>query len=189
MTHTALTVAALLASFDVTETWRAVAGWPYEVSSWGAVRRAGKAAPLIPGDSKGYLHVSLSKGGVAQTARVHVLVANAFLGPPPFEGAEAAHNDGNSLNNRIGNLRWATGVDNQADRERHRTKLQGSAVFGAKLTESNIPEIRRRADARERYDDIAADFGVTKFTISLIKLRRIWRHVPEDGPAEISDAA
>ena len=129
------TVAALIASFDKDEVWRAVEGWPeYEVSSWGGVRRIGRRV-LAQAKTQGYPHVDLSSGGVAKAFRVHRLVAAAFLGPPPFADALVAHNDGDPANNRVSNLRWASARENQIDRARHNTHCRGSAVFGAKLRE------------------------------------------------------
>ena len=48
-----------------------------------------------------------------------LLVVLAFLGPPPFPGAHAAHFDGDKLNNRLSNLRWASPAENEADKRRH----------------------------------------------------------------------
>jgi hypothetical protein len=48
----------------------------------------------------------------------------------------------------------------------------------AKLTEAQVLEIRRRRDAGERLQAIADDFGVDMSLVSLIGLRKIWRHLP-----------
>jgi HNH endonuclease len=44
--------------------------------------------------------------------RVHRLIAEAFLGPPPFEGAVAMHFDENAAKNRSSNLLWGTQKEN-----------------------------------------------------------------------------
>lgn len=178
-----MSVADLLALFDREEIWRRISGYPgYEVSSWGGVR--GPRGTLAPVQSGDYQIVSIGDGQVWRTARVHKLVVDAFLGDPPFDGAIAAHNDGDSCNNRASNLRWTTPLDNQADRDRHGTRIRGSEVFGAKLHEDDIPLIRRRIAAGERYKTIAEDFGVSISTISLIKRDAIWRSVtPEQRAA------
>lgn len=173
-----LTVADLIAILDASECWRAVPGWPYEVSSWGNVRRVGTGRILEPAATKHYLHVTLSDDNVQANARVHRLVIEAFWGPPPFPDAEAAHNDGNPHHNRASNLRWATKTENQADRVRHGTDLRGSKVYGAKLTEADIPVIRRRIASGERYQSIADDYGVDKSNIGCIAVGKTWRHVP-----------
>jgi hypothetical protein len=170
----AKTVAAFIEEMDRVETWREVIGFPgYAISSWGRVR--GPRAMLIPAITQGYKHVSLSIGSVVKTRRVHILVAEAFLGPSPFDGALCAHNDGDKDNCRLSNLRWASYVENMADRGRHFTRVYGSRVFGAKLHESDIPLIRARIAAGELYPAIAATFGVSVSTISLIKRGKIWK--------------
>jgi hypothetical protein len=172
--ETPFSVADLIARFDEVEHWRTVWGWPgYEVSSWGGVRRRGRR--LKPAGVGSYPFVSLSRPDKKQSARIHVLVATAFLGPAPFDGAIVAHNDGDRSNLRASNLRWASARENQQDRARHNTRCQGSRVHGAKLTEAQIPVIRQRIAAGERYRDIGADFGVSVHTICLIKKNRIWK--------------
>jgi HNH endonuclease len=44
--------------------------------------------------------------------KIHRLVAEAFHGPAPFEGAVVMHLDENSANNRPSNLRWGTQKEN-----------------------------------------------------------------------------
>jgi HNH endonuclease len=46
------------------------------------------------------------------THRVHRLIAEAFHGAPPFEGALVMHIDENSANNRADNLKWGTVKEN-----------------------------------------------------------------------------
>lgn len=169
-------VSAMLAYWDQFETWVTIERHPdYQVSSWGNVRRGDRI--LRPGKAARYWVVSLSTDGKTITARIHRLVIEAFIGVAPFDGAIAAHNDGNTANNRVINLRWASALENQADRIRHGTRTRGSEVFGAKLVEDSIPLIRRRIADGERYPAIAKDFGVSISTISLINRQRIWTHV------------
>jgi hypothetical protein len=56
----------------------------------------------------------------------------------------------------------------------HRGIRHGSA----KLNDAAIVEIRRRRDGGEKLKPIADDFGVDVSLISLIGLRKIWKHVP-----------
>ena len=169
------TVQSLLRELSERETWRPVARYPgYEVSSWGNVRRG--ARPLRFAIQKGYRRVALSAGGAAKCMGVHRLVAEAFLGAPPFAGAMVVHNDGDRLNNRADNLRWASARENLFDCIRHNTLVHGSKHPGAKLTESDIPVIRARIAGGETPRAIARAFGVAQSTISQIKRRRAWRH-------------
>ncbi|PJK30143.1 hypothetical protein CVT23_09160 [Minwuia thermotolerans] len=150
----------------------------YEVSSWGRV--AGKRARILAhARTHGYHVVCLTRDSQSFNRRVSRLVADAFLGPPPFDDALVAHNNGDKDDNRVSNLRWASALENQADRTRHGTRLCGSKANGAVLSEADIPAIRRRADGGERYADIADNFGVSISTVYLIRKRRTWTHVPE----------
>jgi transposase-like protein len=70
----------------------------------------------------GYRYARLSRN---QRAYVHHLVLAALLRPRPA-GYQAAHGDGNKLNNTAANLRWATPKENNADKLRHGTALLGT---------------------------------------------------------------
>lgn len=116
------------------EEWRAIPGHEgsYEASSWGRIRSLDRIVGYKDGRSRfsagqilrqtlnqrshRYM-VSLGFGGQVE---VHVLVARTFLGPCP-DGMECCHNDGDSTNNSIGNLRWDTHSENNRDRRRHGT--------------------------------------------------------------------
>jgi hypothetical protein len=114
------------------ETWARVTGWPYEVSTHGRIRstdrtvvrsdgqrRTYKGITLKPGRMPtGHLCVILSYPGQRWTARVHRLVAAAFLGPCP-EGKEVRHLDGNPANNDLSNLAYGTRSENRLDRVVH----------------------------------------------------------------------
>lgn len=166
----------IVRSFDDQEIWRAVEGWgSYFVSSWGRVR--GPKGYLKPALVHGYEKVSLTNGTEKTVKTVHRLVAMAFHGEPLFQGAVVAHNDGNQRNNRASNLRWASCKENQSDMVRHNTRVRGSAVEGSKLTEGDIVVIRERIKAREKYGSIADSYSVSKSTIHLIAVNKIWKHV------------
>lgn len=54
---------------------------------------------------------------------------------------------------------------------------RGEAIHCAKLTESDVREIRARRAAGERYKTIAADKDVTAALCCSIALRQVWKHV------------
>ena len=99
-----------------------------------------------------------------------------FVGLRP-PGKECRHLDGNKTNNRITNLAWGTGVENQHDRILHGTMMQGEEHHRAKLTNDDVLEIRRRAANGESHRVIAEDFPVIMDTISQIAKRRKWKHI------------
>lgn len=168
------------AAMSAREVWLDIPGYEgvYEASNLGRIRRVSTGRILRASPCKGgYPAVTLSKDNEQQSIKVCVAVLRAFCGPAPFAGADCAHNDGDPANSNLTNLRWATKVENQADVDRHGRRCRGERVFGAKLTEPRVREIRQRIAAGERNPPIADDFGVSISTIHLIRHNRIWSHV------------
>lgn len=107
------------------EEWRDVAGYEglYQVSNLGRVRsldhvtkRNGHVVRfhgrvLSPKVASPYLGVILSKNGKAHPARIHRLVAAAFVSNPDNLPC-VDHIDGNKTNNAADNLRWCTQEQN-----------------------------------------------------------------------------
>jgi NUMOD4 motif/HNH endonuclease len=108
-----------------TENWAEVAGYEgsYEVSDLGRVRsldrivRHSNGFQQRPGrmltpaqEAKGYLFVHLYKNGSRRHAKVHHLVANAFLARS--DKPVVNHKDFNKKNNAATNLEWATPKEN-----------------------------------------------------------------------------
>jgi len=59
----------------------------------------------------GYLSVDLSKDNIVRTVTVHRLVAKAFLGEK--ENVQVNHKNMTKSDNRVKNLEWCTGTENQ----------------------------------------------------------------------------
>lgn len=164
------------------EEWRPVLGWEqlYEVSNLGRVRASmtrprsdhrGRILWTRP-NIDGYTIVDLSRNGKRIHARVHRLVAEAFLGPCPV-GLLTHHEDDDRANPALSNLRYITHLENvriSVERGRHARNKTTS-----KLTPAQVIAIR--ADTR-RHGVIAAEYGVGKGTISVIKTRRSWADLP-----------
>ena len=53
----------------------------------------------------------------------------------------------------------------------------GSLNHAARLAETDIPAIRARLAKGERHEDIAADYGVHRATISQVARGFTWTHV------------
>jgi hypothetical protein len=95
-----------------TERWAPIAGFPYEVSTLGAVRRIGKTKPL-----RTEIHVDDSGGKAYAKTTLHGpkdtryskstarLVAETFLGPCPLRH-KLRWLDENRLNVALDNLAW-----------------------------------------------------------------------------------
>lgn len=172
------------------ETWRPVVGYEglYEVSDLGHVR----SVPRTVVDSRGvprrfrgaelrnvhrglpgYVSISLYRDGKRRCAWLHILVAEAFLGPRP-PGMEVAHGNGNPSTNRLSNLRYATPAENQADKRQHGTDNAGERHPCARLTRAAVVEVRRHLASGERQADVAASYGVARTTVSAIATGRSW---------------
>jgi len=110
------------------ETWRPIVDWEgfYEVSDIGRVRRVflppseGYRVMRPSMNQYGYPTVGLSRPGLVVRRAIHVLVAKAFLGPR-LHGMEVCHNDGNSANAALTNLRYDTRSGNERDKIAHGT--------------------------------------------------------------------
>lgn len=115
------------------EEWRDVPGYEgyYQVSNLGRVKRikpywTRKCGVLKGGkDRKQYTQVTLSKNGKHTLAKVHRLVAQAFI-PNPENKPMIDHIDGNRGNNSVKNLRWCTmkeNANNPITVDRYRKRL------------------------------------------------------------------
>lgn len=160
------------------ENWRQIKGWPYEVSDQGRVRRQETGRLLKPWPVRnGYLRIALSRWPGHEHYRVHRLVLEAFVGPCP-PGHEAAHANGDPRDNRLSNLRWATRMDNEADKVRHGRALIGNRNPQAQLTAEIVLAMRRRyrrTDPRHGLTAMAREFGVSVNTVRDAVMGRTWK--------------
>lgn len=161
------------------EVWLSIPDYEglYQASNLGKIRRLDTKKILSPVKSGDYWYVSLSKNGIAKTYKVHVLVLKSFCGKKPFEGAHAAHNDGDTSNNLLINLRWATPKENQIDIDRHGRRCRGEAIHCSVLKEGEVWKIREMIKSGKRNRPIAEAFGVSISTIHLIRHNKIWKHL------------
>lgn len=94
-----------------------------------------------------HCRVGLHDGGGRSTQKtrlVHQLVAEVFLPPKPFDGAEIRHKNGDHLDNRAVNLEWGTRSENTSDQVTHgvhNNARKTHCKHGHEFTEENT--IRR----------------------------------------------
>jgi hypothetical protein len=168
------------------EEWRVVPDYQdYEVSSLGNVRswkplgmekgRPLKARILAPETSwEGYRMAHLRNSTGRKRAKVAALVLLAFVGPRP-NGMVVAHTNGNAIDDRLENVRYATQRENIHDKFRHGTVMFGEGHTNHKLTAEKVIAIRQ---SNKSHPATALEFGVSKSLVSAIRKRRIWKHIP-----------
>ena len=125
--------------------------WPFakDGSGYGQVRRNGKK------------HLA------------HRIVCEREHGPPPTPKHDAAHLCGKGHLGCVNrhHLEWKTRAENQADRVLHGTSNRGERSSTAKLTESQVLEIRASTKLQR---ELAEEYGVSSSSVNGIKLRRSW---------------
>lgn len=141
-----------------------------------------KSALLYAGDdcllwpfsrmSNGYARISVK----AKWFGCHRLICEAVNGPPPSPRHEAAHSCGGGSRGCVNpkHLRWATHIENEADKINNGTRLYGEAAPMAKLNQIQVAEIRELAGISS-HRIIANRFGVSRSLITMIINRRIWK--------------
>lgn len=160
--------------FDSNEQWRLAPslGGRYMISARGELKHVKRNRLRRIGLSKaGYPETTIrrhdGKGG-QRRYNIHILVAEAFLGPRP-KGMFINHINGIKSDNRAENLEYVTPQEN-AD---HASRTGLLSVF-TKLTVGDVIAIR---SSSKGYKTLAREFGVSKKVIFQIRKRLTWKHV------------
>ncbi len=124
-------------------------------------------------DAGGYARM-IYKGrnvGVTRT------VCEIFNGPPPTPQHQAAHSCGKGMSGCVtpGHLRWATPVENSADKFLHGTVLRGEDCTQSKLTDDAVEQIRALTGAMS-HRKTARLFGVSAVTVRDVRKGKRWAH-------------
>lgn len=147
----------------MSEEWRPIPGFEgsYEVSSTGRVRSIDRKVEYSNGrfalhrgriikasdNGTGYMKVCLSRGPRKASRYVHLCVAEAFMGSRP-EGLEVCHNNGDTMDNRIENLRYDSASGNRLDKRIHGTNFESNKTHcpngHAHSPENNMPCMEKR---------------------------------------------
>lgn len=117
-------------------------------------------------NKKGRLNVSIrvESEGKIRTIGVHVLVADAFLGPKKI-GEVVRHLDDNPSNNNLSNLAYGTNNDNVKDRIKNGGYKNGIHHHNAKLSNDDVFKILQLRKDKVKVKDIAAGFKLGISTI------------------------
>jgi len=168
---------ALVAEQWLTVPWNT----DYSVSDQGHVasyKRRATAGKLLRlhFDERGYAIVQFWKDGECQAIGLHRLMLLVFKGEAG-PGYQAAHKDGDPLNNSLGNLYWASPKENVNDKWGHGTMPLGEATNSVKLTEPLVRWMRRLYADGVGCSSLGRMFGVNKTTAHRVTTRRTWKHV------------
>lgn len=141
----------------------------------------------------GYGKFSVTRNGKKSTIAAHRYAYLVEVGEIAT-GLLVCHQCDNPGCVRPSHLWLGTGADNMGDKVRKgrqsrgqahsdaimakpRTVLRGSQTHVAKLTESDIPELRKMHASGASLAETAARFGVAKQTVLNAANRKTWRHV------------
>ena len=173
------------------EMWRPVVNWPlYEVSSEGRIRniKTGRMR-MQQTNSWGYKTVNIYSGTIydRRTVTVHILVAEAFVGPRPTALHKGDHINEIKLDNRANNLQWLTNQENIIKLYRAgKSNSQGENHHKTTLTNREVKEIRSLLKAARKNrirvppgyrKELAKTYNVTVSVIGHISSGRSWKHV------------
>jgi hypothetical protein len=152
------------------EQWRKVVGWgKYEVSSLGRVRRKGKILSTFI--VQGYVSFNVSNGEKRKSLRVHRQMLRSFVGESELL---CRHIDGNRTRNTLDNIAYGTSKENENDKLAHGRRLLGEKHHQAKLSESDVLDIR---NSMQRGVDLSKRYGVCPTQICKIRKRKSWAHI------------
>ena len=162
------------------EIWKDIDGFEgiYKISNYGRVKSLYRVVnnhpmkEMIRSNSltkDGYVKIRLLGNGKDITARVHRLVAKAFI-PNPNNKETVNHKDGNKQNNRVDNLEWSDRSEQLYHAYSHNLKKQkrGSNNVNSKLSEEEVEEIRKiykKGDREYGASALGRKYGVTHRTI------------------------
>jgi len=177
------------------EIWKDVVGYEglYKVSDLGNIKSLSRIKKAIKGDGvmivkekilkpvnngNNYFKIALCKGGIATQFLISRVVAIAFI-PNPENKPEVNHKgiNGNKADNRVCSLEWNTHKENVQHAFDNKLNIapKGEKNGLSKLTDAQVLEIRSLTHINQR--EIAEIYNVHKSIISLIKSRKIWKHI------------
>ena len=167
----------------MTEQWKDIDGFEgfYQVSNMGRVKSLGGWCGTAKRKENirktnltkcGYPKLRLSYNGKDITARVHRLVAIAFL-PNPDKYPTVNHKDGNKENNHVDNLEWCDRTEQMIHAYGLDLKIAriGSTNTNSKLTDEQVQEIKSLyVKNSKEFGTVALGkkYGVTHRVINLI---------------------
>lgn len=160
----------------MTEQWKRVAGYCYEVSDLGRVRHADTGRMKKPSVQKrgGYLAVHLYRNNKRKCFALHRLVALAFI-PNPRGKPDVNHRDYNRQNCKASNLEWVT-VQENIDHSRD-NQARGERKGNARHTEDQVRKVKALIAEGWSTKDIALECNTHRPFVSKVRNGVIWSHI------------
>lgn len=107
----------------------------------------------------------------------HRLVCEIVHGAPSVSTMQAAHSCNNTSCVNPRHLRWASPLENIADKAAHGTLLYGEAAPQTFLSEREVKAMLRLVRGGVKQREVAKAFGVTPQRVNEIVLGKAWKHV------------
>jgi hypothetical protein len=177
------------------EVWKDIVGYEgmYQVSNYGNVKSLERVVVRSNGskmyikekllnkrlNDRGYIEIKLSKNGKSGYAKLHRLVAQAFI-PNPENKPQVNHKDTDKENNHVDNLEWNTHSENQ--KHAHANGLydrSGEANSCNKVSEQDVIEIRTRKASGEKLGKVYESYkeSISKHGFKAIWYGYNWKHI------------
>lgn len=104
-----------------TERWVQMEEFPkFDISTFGRFRNRARGSIMVPYKGEnGYGKINLNRNGKGFVMLAHRMVAKSFL-PNPDSRPYVDHVDGDRMNCRLANLRWATPSENARNNKSRR---------------------------------------------------------------------
>jgi NTP pyrophosphatase (non-canonical NTP hydrolase) len=152
-----------------------------KMSKTGTRRTNGRILKTNSISNAGYYSAKMSIEGKKVYWDLHRLVLQSFR-PCSDNRNEVNHKNGNKLDNRIENLEWITRGDNvrHVYASGNKVTKKGSQVSISKLTESDIPVIRKLIANGATYKSVGDMYGVSYVAIIQIIKNKTWKHVKRE---------
>lgn len=155
------------------------------------LRHIPETYPMKEKDIRGYKNVSIIQYDPEMNPvkrymkQVHRIVLENFRPVSNMDKLQVNHIDGDKSNNNLSNLEWVTPEENTIHAHKvlnHMRYQNGEKNSMSKLTNEQVVEIIKRINSpkKERDAKIAKDYGVSRKTITNIRLNFTWKHIPRN---------
>jgi len=179
------------------EAWKPLqfAGWrelrkKYAVSSQGRVAsytdNVEKDGKLLNGSlTTGYRSLNLHRPNSKGTIYIHREIAKLFVRKSSPRHKYVVHVNHNKLDNRAGNLKWASQEEVASHQQKSPAKIaykkvQASRTVGLKLNAGQVKSIKKLINDPKRritYKQLAKKYGVSEMTLYRIKSGENWGRI------------